>query len=161
MKCMTLVMTLARPFFPPVAPTRRHFLSQAAGMAAGGTVLALAIISPASAAAAPAGLPDPVFSLIEAHRTARAAYVVALAEQNRLDQIGDRSADWVAETQCEADADTFSDLIQSVPKTFAGLVAWASYLDEIREVEAWMFEGEGPTLVVTLVEALGNLAVTS
>jgi hypothetical protein len=41
---------------------------------------------------------------------------------------------------------------------FAGLVAWASYLDEIRKVEAWMFALEGQTLVVTLVEALGNVS---
>jgi hypothetical protein len=34
-------------------------------------------------------------------------------------------------------------------------------LDEIRHCEAWMFEDEGPTLVVTLVEALGNLVVPS
>ena len=145
----------------PVVSTRRRFLSQAAGAAAGGTALALAPIPPAPAAAAPAGLLDPVFSLIEAHRTARDAYLAALAEQNRLDQIGDRAADWVADTQCHADMDTFNDLIETAPTTFAGLVAWASYLDEIRQVEAWMFEGEGPTLVATLVEALGNLAVAS
>src|ERR1700681_954545 len=42
-----------------------------------------------------------IFGLIEAHRTARAAYLVALAEQNRLDQIGDQSADWVGSAkQC-------------------------------------------------------------
>jgi len=64
----------------PVVSTRRRFLSQAAGAAAGGTALALAPIPPAPAAAAPAGLLDPVFGLIEAHRTARAAYLVALAE---------------------------------------------------------------------------------
>jgi hypothetical protein len=34
-------------------------------------------------------------------------------------------------------------------------------LDEIRHCEAWMFEDEGPTLVVTLVEALANLVVPS
>jgi hypothetical protein len=49
----------------------------------------------------------------------------------------------------------------TAPTTFAGLVAWASYLDEIGKVEAWKFEGEAPTLVATLVEALGNLAVAS
>ena len=38
----------------PVVPTRRHFLSQAAGVAAGGTVLALATIPPAAAITAPA-----------------------------------------------------------------------------------------------------------
>jgi hypothetical protein len=56
---------------PVDAPSRRRFLSTAAGIAAGGTVLALATIPPASAAAAPAGSLDPVFSLIEAHRTAQ------------------------------------------------------------------------------------------
>jgi hypothetical protein len=40
-------------------------------------------------------------------------------------------------------------------------VAWASYLDEIRQCEAWMFEEQAPTLIVTLVEALGNLAVSA
>jgi hypothetical protein len=39
----------------PAVPTRRRFLSTAAGIAAGGTVLALATIPPALAAAAPAG----------------------------------------------------------------------------------------------------------
>ena|ERR1700681_4466678 len=56
-------MTIERPMFPPVDPTRRRFLSQVAGVAAGGTVLALATIPPASAAAAPAGLADPVFGM--------------------------------------------------------------------------------------------------
>jgi hypothetical protein len=55
----------------------------------------------------------------------------------------------------------FDDQIETAPTTFAGLQAWASYLDEIRNIEAWMFEDEGPMLVVTLVEALGNLTVTS
>ncbi len=41
----------------PADQTRRRFLSRAAGVAAGGTVLALAAIQPASAAAAPTGLP--------------------------------------------------------------------------------------------------------
>jgi hypothetical protein len=50
----------------PVDPTRRGFLSQAAGVAAGGTVLALAAIPPTPAAAAPAGALDPVFALIAA-----------------------------------------------------------------------------------------------
>ncbi len=36
----------------PAAPTRRHFLSTAVGVAAGGAALALATIPPASAAGA-------------------------------------------------------------------------------------------------------------
>jgi hypothetical protein len=145
----------------PVDPTRRRFLSQAAGVAAGGAVLALATIPPVSAATAPAGLADPVFGLIEAHRTATAAHTVALKEQERLESINDPFADSAATDACHADVGAFDDLIQTAPTTFAGLVAWASYLHEIRKVGAWMLEGEAPTLVDTLVEALGNLAVTS
>jgi hypothetical protein len=59
-------------------PTRRNFLSQAAGVAAGGTALALATISATADAAAPvASLPssgvDPVFDAIERYRKARHA----------------------------------------------------------------------------------------
>jgi hypothetical protein len=60
-------MTIRRPMFPPCS-TRRHFLSGAAGVAAGGTPLALATIPPAPAADAPASALDPVFALIAAHR---------------------------------------------------------------------------------------------
>jgi hypothetical protein len=102
-----------------------------------------------------------VFGLIEAHREARAAHLVALKEQTRLERVGDPLADSIAVDPSEADMDAFNDLIEAVPKTFASLVAWATYLDEIRNVEAWMLEEGGPTLVVTLVEALGNLAVAS
>jgi hypothetical protein len=39
------------------------------------------------------------------------------------------------------------------------LRAWAAYLGEISDSgEAWMFEEEGPTLVATFAQALGNLA---
>jgi hypothetical protein len=155
-------MTLARPIFPPVDPTRRNFLSQAAGVAAGGTVLALTAIPPVSAAAAPASPLDPVYSLIEAHRTARAAYLVALAEHTRLDRLGDPAAYLISEAPFMAQLDALNDLIGTAPTTFVGLQAWASHLNEIRHVdEAWMFEEEAPTLIVTLVEALGSLAVTS
>jgi hypothetical protein len=78
-----------------------------------------------------------------------------------LRRIGDRSGDGFADAQCIADIDTFNDLIETAPTTFAGLQAWAAHLNDIRHVEAWMFEDNGPTLVATLVEALGNLAVTS
>jgi hypothetical protein len=145
----------------PAVSTRRRFLSQGAAVAAGGAVLALATIPPASAAAAPAGLLDPVFGLIEAHRTAMAAYDVALAEHTRLDRLGDPTAHLISEAPCGAQLDAFSELIETAPTTLAGLQAWASYLGKIMNVEDWMFDEAGSTLVATLVEALGNLAVTS
>lgn len=154
-------MTLARPMFPPVDPTRRHFLSQAAGVAAGGTVLALATIPPAPAAAAPARLLDPVFSLIEAHRAASHAFTVALIEQNRLELIGDPLADSIAEDSAHANMDTFILLVETAPTTFAGMVAWAAYLDEVRQAEVWMIEDHGAKVVETLVEATRNLALSS
>ncbi|MFB9262285.1 hypothetical protein ACFFWD_03735 [Bradyrhizobium erythrophlei] len=63
-----------------ITPTRRGFLSRAAGVAAGGTVLALATIPPAVAAAAPVGpsdaspeLRDAARALDEAHERLKAA----------------------------------------------------------------------------------------
>jgi hypothetical protein len=128
---------------PTEVTSRRRFHERR--WAAGGTALALATIPPAPAVAAPAGLLDPVFSLIEAHRTARAAYLVASAEQDRRDRIGDRSGDWVAAAQFDADIDAFNELIETAPTTFAGLVAWASYLDEIRDVDEDMLEEVAPS----------------
>ena len=68
---------------PPTntSATRRRFLSQSAGMAAGGAILALATIPPAPAVAAPpraAAKSEAIFSLIKDHRAAIASKDVAL-----------------------------------------------------------------------------------
>src|SRR5258708_19145878 len=140
----------------PAVSTRRHFLSQAAGVAAGGTILALAAFPPVPTTAAPAGALDPVFGLIEAHRTAQAAHLVALAEQNRLEQIGDPAAYLISDAEAAAQIDALNDLLETAPTTLAGLQAWAAYLGGIMNVGDWMFEA-GPTLVATLDEAPGNI----
>ncbi len=82
-------MTIARPMFPPVDSSRRGFLSQAAGLAAGGTALALATVTPTPAAALPA---DPVYAAIEAHEKAYAAVRAACAESDRLCELADKIA---------------------------------------------------------------------
>jgi hypothetical protein len=122
----------------PGVATRRRFLSQAAAATAGASALALATISAPAAVAAPAGSLDPVFSLIQAHRTAYAAYLVAFAEHTRLDRLGDPDAYLISEAPCDAQMDAFIDLIQTAPTTFAGLQAWATYLDEMKIVDGWM-----------------------
>ena len=124
------------------------------------TVLHLVAGSVAATIAAPAiAGPDPVFGLIETHRTARAAHFVALAEQTRLDSIGDhRGANAITEAPCHAEMDAFNALIETAPRTLASLRVWAAYLEEIRSDEAWMFEDGGPTLVATFAQALANLA---
>jgi hypothetical protein len=63
--------------------SRRRFLVQADGVAAGGAILALATIPPASALnvrAALAASPDPVFALIAAHKRIMEKVVAIEAE---------------------------------------------------------------------------------
>src|SRR5882724_7955608 len=67
----------------PAGSTRRSFLSTAAGVAAGGAVLALAAIPPVSAAAAPAGSPDPIFAMIVRHKKLQAEWMEL---HDRLDE---------------------------------------------------------------------------
>ncbi|SHG46070.1 hypothetical protein SAMN05443248_1632 [Bradyrhizobium erythrophlei] len=68
------------------APSRRHFLTQAAGVAAGGTVLALATVSPGQVLASPAGAaaaPNTILTLIADHRAATAASAAAMNHYSR------------------------------------------------------------------------------
>jgi hypothetical protein len=66
----------------PVDQTRRRFLSQAAGVAASGAVLALATASPVPAAAAP----EPILGLIADHKAAIAATDVAMWHYEEMEQ---------------------------------------------------------------------------
>jgi hypothetical protein len=73
----------------PVDPTRRRFLSQAASVAAGGTVLALATIPPAPAADALAGAakkPEAILGLIADHKAAILATDDAMRHYGDLEQ---------------------------------------------------------------------------
>ncbi len=103
---------------------------------------------------------DPVYGLIETHRKAHTGHLAALAEQTRLELIGDPLAHRVAQEPCHAAMSAFNELIATAPQTLVGLRAWAAYLGEISDSgEGWIFEEEGTTLVATFAEALGNLAV--
>ncbi len=64
----------------PAVSTRRSFLSQAAGVAATGTAIALAALPERAAA-------DPVFALIETHKATEAALDIAIAEKGRLNPL--------------------------------------------------------------------------
>jgi hypothetical protein len=141
---------------PPIntSVTRRNILGTAAGAAA-----ALVATGASPMAASPA--PDPIFALIEAHRTATALHSAALKEQERLEQIGDPRASEVSDAPCNADAGAWRELVNTAPQTFAGLQAWAFYLDEVRGKEEWMLEEETPAIVMTLARSLERLAVQS
>jgi hypothetical protein len=94
----------------PVDQTRRRFLTQAAGVAAGGTALALAI---PPAWASPAA--DPVFAAIEVHRTAIANVRAADAEPDLPDDLFSEAVS----AECEA----VDRLVEVAPTTLQGLLA--------------------------------------
>jgi hypothetical protein len=112
----------------PAVSTRRHFLTQAAGVTAGSAVLALATIPPGAALAAPAGALDPVFALIEAHKATEAALAVACAEKARLEDMGDWGADGGTEAAHGAESSALADVVECVPATVAGIVASLTYI---------------------------------
>jgi hypothetical protein len=136
----------------PVDQARRRFLSTAVGIAAGGTVLALASL-PASAA------DDPVFALIEAHRAADAALLVTLRAVD-----GHDNDDAVAvDAAHQAELSALYDLIEAVPTTLAGVIANLRYIADhvVARSGHRLGDDEINPLLWNLAEALEGLAVTS
>jgi hypothetical protein len=148
----------------PVVQSRRRFLSHAAGVAAGGAVLALATIPPASAVAAPASPADPVFALIAAHQEVDATVHAIEAEATRQSDLGiyvETEANDITE-HALAELDLFLKLLDIVPTTLAGVIALVTYLDEINKQDPWKFEDNYATpLIGTLATAFNRIAVTS
>jgi hypothetical protein len=135
----------------PVVSTRRRFLSNAAGIAAGGTLLALAI-PPVPAAAAAF---DPVFDLIAAHRAFDATVHAIEAETRRQSDLGiyvETDENDIAPSS-GAEMRLFLELLEVVPTTLAGVVALVAYLDEINKQDPWKFQDNYATPLI------GNLAV--
>jgi hypothetical protein len=130
----------------------QHSRRRALQIVAGGAV---ALTAGAAAVGA-----DPAFALIEAHRTATNLHSVALREQERCEQAGVPKAlyDAACEEACHADNRAWRELVSTAPQTLAGLKAWASYLDEVRKVEGWMQEEEGPAIVKALAQAVTQCA---
>jgi hypothetical protein len=146
------------------ATSRRRFLSQAAGVAAGGTVLALATIPPASAVAAPASPLDPVFALIAAHKKIVGTVHAIELEINRTVEIDEIIAleEGAFSEQNSVEMDLFIELTEAVPTTLAGVVALVAYLDQIHKKDPCKFEDNYATPVIgALAEAFRRIAVTS
>ena len=78
------------------ATSRRRFLTNAAGVTAGGSVLALATIPPALAANAPAGSPDPIPAAID---DATDPAFAVIAEKLAADAAHDEAIDVQAEAE--------------------------------------------------------------
>jgi hypothetical protein len=151
-------MTIERPMFPPVDPTRRHLLT----IAAGGAVAAA--IPAAALAAAPAI--DPVFGLIEAHRNAHATHVASLNLQNRFERrFGIGEGSWISEKPCHDENDVFEALEAEPATTMAGLLAKLDYFQELSsEFETeWMISerAEAEVLIQSFAASLKNIGVLS
>jgi hypothetical protein len=114
-------MTIERPMFPPVDPTRRRLLT----VAAGGAVAAA--IPTVTLTAAPAA--DPIYAVIERHRKACAAHNEALDTHMDFEEVGmtgEKLAKYnslVAATDAAYDEldDAGLDLINTRPPTLAGI----------------------------------------
>jgi hypothetical protein len=123
-------MTLERPMFPPVDPTRRHLLT----VAAGGAVAALAITTTTARAQGIEG--DPIFAVIERHRKACREYNEAVDIHMDFEDVGmtgEKLAKYnslVAATDAAYDEleDAGLDLINTRPTTPAGIFALCQYI---------------------------------
>ena len=145
----------------PVVASRRGFLSHAAGLAAGGTVLALATIPPAPAADALASALDPVFALIAAHRDVNATVHAVEAETSRRLSLGIGDEIDITES-AGTEMGLFLELLEIVPTTLAGVVALVAYLDEVNKQDPWKFEDNYATaLIGNLAKAFNRIGVAS
>jgi hypothetical protein len=144
--------------------SRRTFLAQAAGVAAGGTALALATIPPEPAVGASVGPADSVFALIAAHKKIVGTVNATEDEIDRtveVDKIIELEGGALAE-QSSVEMDLFLALTEAVPTTLAGVVALVTHLDEVQKKDPWKFEDNYATpLIGALAVAFSRLAVAS
>jgi hypothetical protein len=113
--------------------SRRTFLAQAAGVAAGGAALGAGLPLPASAAT-----PDPIFAAIERHRAAGIVWDAAVDVRSVFPEGSEPMTDeqWeqretlddaVSEARC-ALSEAGMDLIRTVPTTVGGICGAIAYI---------------------------------
>jgi hypothetical protein len=122
-------MTIERPMFPPVDPTRRRFLTTAAGGAVA------AAIPTATLTAAPAA--DPVYAAIERHKDLAKRFDAAWKVRARYKDFGEMTDEEKAHVQNLNDAideiglpleAAATDLFNTAPTTHAGIIAAIRYI---------------------------------
>jgi hypothetical protein len=139
--------------------SRRGFLVQAAGVAAGGAALGAGLPLPASSSVTPQSHDaeaDPIFAAIEAHRAAIAAHDQAVGIENSLEEslpdeqrqsrmkvwektiVETDDPSWIAAVQTRWDASESMDdlainLLNTEPTTVAGIEALLRYFADQEE----------------------------
>jgi len=146
----------------PVDPTRRGFIT----LAAGASIISVGSLAAVAAMPIAAALPtaeaapaDPIYAAIDAHRKANAVHLAALKAAEGL-------TDWgITEKPCHDENDAFEVLIGAPATTLGGLQAKLTYLRAIAEgEEAWMLdEREGTALILidSFTASLKNIGVQS
>jgi hypothetical protein len=126
-------MTIERPMFPPVDPTRRRLLTiAAAGSIAG--------FSPAIASAAVI-VPDPAFALIAEKLAADIAYCEAIDAQEKaeIEHGSDSEAALEADDRCLAACHAAHAvdwrLARTPPTTLAGVAAVLRFANEVEDAD--------------------------
>jgi hypothetical protein len=125
---------------PTGATSRRRFLSQAAGVTAGGAVLALATVSATAdaaaprAALAPSGI-DPIYTAIERHERVASVWDAAVDVRNKINDLHLTAEqrddlDEPVEGAREALDDAAIDLINTAPTTLAGIARAINFVRE-------------------------------
>jgi hypothetical protein len=124
-------MTIERPMFPPVDPTRRRFLSVAAGVAAAALPIAAAIPTSEAATA------DPAFLLIAEKLAADVAHGEAIDAQDEAERDDDPDAEDEAFQRdclaCVAVNEADWRLATTPPTTLAGVAAVLRFANEIED----------------------------
>jgi hypothetical protein len=123
-------MTIERPM--PVDPTRRHFLT----VAAGASVVSVGTLAVAAAIPTAVLAADPVYEVIERHRKACREHNEAIDIHMDFEELGMTGAKLeeykrlVAETDAAYDEleDAGLDLINTQPTTMAGIFALCQYI---------------------------------
>jgi hypothetical protein len=175
-------MTIERPMFPPVDPTRRRFLTVAAvGSIAGAGSLAAAAMAPNDAPAAvtvPQGA-DPIYAVIERHRILAKICDAAWKVRGRCKDFGEMTEDEKAHVRKLNDAvdeahlpleAAAENLINTAPTTHAGVIAALFYMriqhrnDGEHMVQGWMEDEDGERYIdwcdawlETLIQAVMQL----
>ncbi|MGX9425940.1 MULTISPECIES: hypothetical protein [Bradyrhizobium] len=173
-------MTIARPASPPSAesvyafsqpaveqPDGQTCISESPGPAEGmprrNFLAALAVLSAALPVAAEVQA-DPMFELIETHRSANAAHLAAIDEAARLEQA--EGGDWghLTDKPCQTENDTFDILLGAAATTLPGLLAKLAYLRAIADGKtAWMLEdrdGAALKLIDSFAASLKNVGLS-
>lgn len=140
------------PLNTSAIPSRRRFLAQAAGVAAGSAALGVALPLPEPAGAAVASR-DPMYAAIEAHKTAKAALEAAIHVHSALDRelpfekcrslvtaweetiVETDDPRWIESERdvdrChDAETDAACALLSEGPTTMAGCIALLKYAVE-------------------------------